>query len=105
MSMHIKKGDTVVINTGVDSGKQGKVLTAMPKDNKIIVEGVNIKTKHKKARKAGEEGGIVKVEAPISVSNANLLCPKCNKVTRTAHVINKKGEKVRVCKKCGAEIK
>ena len=100
--MHIKKGDTVVINTGVDNGKKGKVLSAMPKDEKIIVQGVNVRTKHKKA---GEEGGIVKTEGPISVSNANLICPKCDKTTRIAHSIDKKGNKVRICKKCGAEIK
>ena len=103
--MHIKKGDTVVVNTGVDKGKKGKVLEAMPKTNKIVVEGVNIKTKHRKARKAKEQGGIIKVEGAISVSNANLLCPKCNKVSRTAHNFDKNGNKIRVCSKCGAEIK
>lgn len=104
-SMHIKKGDTVIINTGVDAGKKGKVLKSMPSDNTVIVEGVNIKTKHRKARKAGEQSGIVKIEGAIQASNANLLCPKCDKVTRTAYSVNKKGVKVRVCKKCGAEIK
>ena len=104
-NLHIKKGDTVVINSGADKGKKGKVLEAMPKANKIVVEGVNIKTKHRKARKAKEQGGIIKVEGAISVSNANLLCPKCNKVSRTAHNFDKNGNKIRVCSKCGAEIK
>ena len=104
-NMHIKKGDTVVVNTGVDKGNKGKVMTAMPKDNKVIVEGVNIRTKHVKARKAGEQGGIVKSEGAINASNVNLLCPKCDKITRTAYSVDKKGNKIRVCKKCGAEIK
>lgn len=103
-SMHIKKGDTVIINTGVDKGKKGKVMNTSPADLTITVEGVNIKTKHKKARKAKEQAGIIKIEGPVSVSNANLFCSKCNKATRTAHGINKNGKKVRICKKCGAEI-
>ena len=105
MSMHIKKGDTVVVNTGADKGKKGKVLAAMPKDNKVLVEGVHIVSKSVKARKAGEESGIIKKEAPINVTNVNLVCPKCGKAARVAHTINKNGEKVRICNKCGAEIK
>ena len=101
--MNIKKDDKVVVLSGKDKGKQGKVLVADPKAMKVIVEGVNTATKHQKPRKQGEEGGIIKVDTPIYVSKVQLVCPKCGKATRVAHkLVN--GKKVRVCKKCGAEI-
>jgi len=103
-NIHLRKGDTVAINSGVDKGKKGKVLSVMPKKNKIIVEGVNVRTKHVKARKQNEESGIVKVECSIDASNANLVCPKCGKITRTGYKIEK-DQKVRACKKCNATIK
>ena len=101
--MNIVKDDKVVVLSGKDKGKQGKVLIAMPKDEKLIVEGVNFATKHKKPMKQGEEGGIIKVETPIYASKVQLVCPKCGKGTRVGHKIAD-GKKVRVCKKCGAEI-
>ena len=101
--MNIKKDDKVVVLSGKDKGKQGKVLVADPKAMKVIVEGVNIATKHQKPRKQGEEGGIFKVETPIYSSKVQLVCPKCGKATRVAHKITD-GKKSRVCKKCGAEI-
>ena len=101
--MNIKKDDKVVVLSGKDKGKQGKVLTADPKAEKVIVEGVSVATKHQKPRKQGEEGGIIKVETPIYVSKVQLVCPKCGKGTRVAHKIAD-GKKTRVCKKCGAEI-
>ena len=101
--MNIKKDDKVVVLSGKDKGKQGKILTADPKAMKVIVEGVNVATKHQKPRKQGEEGGIIKVETPIYVSKVQLVCPKCGKATRVAHKITD-GKKTRVCKKCGAEI-
>ena len=101
--MNIKKDDKVVVLSGKDKGKQGKVLIADPKNMKVVVEGVNVATKHKKAQKQGEEGGIIKVETPIYVSKVQLVCPKCGKGTRVGHKIAD-GKKVRVCKKCGAEI-
>ena len=101
--MNIVKDDKVVVLSGKDKGKQGKVLIAMPKDEKLIVEGVNVATKHKKPMKQGEEGGIIKVETPIYASKVQLVCPKCGKGTRVGHKIAD-GKKVRVCKKCGAEI-
>ena len=101
--MNIRKDDKVVVLSGKDKGKQGKVLTADPKAAKVIVEGVNVATKHQKPRKQGEEGGIIKVETPIYASKVQLVCPKCGKATRVAHKITD-GKKVRVCKKCGAEI-
>ena len=101
--MNIKKDDKVIVLSGKDKGKQGKVLTADPKAMKVIVEGVNVATKHKKPQKQGEEGGIIKVETPIYVSKVQLVCPKCGKGTRVGHKFVD-GKKVRVCKKCGAEI-
>ena len=102
--MKIKKGDTVEILAGNDKGKQGEVLEVIPKSEKILVKGVNVRKKHVKPRKQGEEGGIIPVECSIHSSKVNVVCPKCNKATRIG--IEKEGkEKVRVCKKCGAEIK
>ena len=101
--MNIKKDDKVIVLSGKDKGKQGKILTADPKAEKVIVEGVNVATKHQKPRKQGEEGGIIKVETPIYASKVQLVCPKCGKATRVGHKIVD-GKKVRVCKKCGAEI-
>ena len=101
--MNIKKDDKVVVLSGKDKGKQGKVLVAEPKAGKVIVEGVNVATKHKKPQKQGEDGGIIKVETPIYVSKVQLVCPKCGKATRVGHKVEG-DKKVRVCKKCGAEI-
>ena len=101
--MNIRKDDKVVVISGKDKGKEGKVLIADPKAGKLVVEGVNVATKHQKPRKQGEEGGIIKVETPIYASKVMLVCPKCGKATRVAHKITD-GKKVRVCKKCGAEI-
>ena len=103
-SMNVKKGDTVVVLSGKDKGKQGKVLSVQPKDSKVIVEGVNIVTRHTKPRRQGEEGGILKKEAPIYACKVQRVCPKCSKPTRPAHKVLADGKKVRVCKKCGAEI-
>ena len=101
--MNIRKDDKVVVLSGKDKGKEGKILTADPKAAKVIVEGVNVATKHQKPRKQGEEGGIIKLETPIYVSKVQLVCPKCGKATRVGHKIVD-GKKTRVCKKCGAEI-
>ena len=101
--MNIKKDDKVVVLSGKDKGKQGKILVSDPKAAKVIVEGVNVATKHQKPRKQGEEGGIIKVETPIYASKVQLVCPKCGKATRVGHKLAD-GKKVRVCKKCGAEI-
>ena len=101
--MNIKKDDKVVVLSGKDKGKQGKVLIADPKGGKVVAEGINVATKHQKPRKQGEEGGIIKVETPIYASKVQLVCPKCGKATRVGHKITD-GKKVRVCKKCGTEI-
>jgi large subunit ribosomal protein L24 len=102
--MNIRRDDTVVVLTGKDKGKQGKVITADPKEGKVIVEGVNVAKRHTKPRKQGDPGGIIKKETPIYASKVMRVCPKCNKPTRAAHGISKDGNKVRICKKCGAEI-
>ena len=101
--MNIRKDDKVIVLSGKDKGKQGKILTADPKAEKVIVEGVNVATKHQKPRKQGEEGGIIKVETPIYVSKVQLVCPKCGKATRVGYKVEN-GKKTRVCKKCGAEV-
>ena len=103
MAMNIKKGDTIVVLSGKDKGKQGKVLGTVPKSTKIVAEGINVVTCHIKPRKQGEEGGIVKREAAIYASKVQVVCPKCDKGTRVAYEI-KDGKKVRVCKHCGAEL-
>jgi len=102
--MHIKTNDTVVVLAGRDKGKQGKVMSADPTDKKVLVEGVNIAKRHKKPRKQGEPGGIISKETPIYASKVMRVCPKCSKPTRPAHRLDKNGIKVRVCKKCDAEI-
>ena len=101
--MNIKKDDKVIVLSGKDKGKEGKVLVADPKGMKVIVEGVNVATKHQKPMKQGQEGGIIKVETPIYVSKVQLVCPKCGKATRVGHAVVD-GKKVRTCKKCGAEV-
>ena len=108
--MNIKKDDKVIVLSGKDKGKQGKVLSADPKALKVVVEGVNVATKHQKPQKQGQDGGIIKIETPIYVSKVQLVCPKCGKATRVGHKIVKKtisgkekNVSIRVCKQCGAE--
>lgn len=102
--VHVKSGDTVQIISGRDKGLQGKVLQVSPKEGKVIVEGRNMVTKHVKPRRQGEQGGIVKAEGAIYASKVMPVCSKCNKPTRVGHTEGKDGKKVRVCKKCGAEL-
>ena len=101
--LHVKKDDTVVVISGDDKGKKGKVLTVSPKEGKVIVDGVNIVTKHATPRRQGEAGGIMKVEGAIYADKVQLYCAKCDKATRAAHK-TVDGKKVRVCVKCGAEL-
>ena len=102
-SMNVKKGDTVVVLSGKDKGRQGKVQGTMPKAGKVVVEGVNMVTCHTKPRRQGEEGGIVRREAALYASKVQVVCPKCGKGTRVAHKIED-GKKSRVCKHCGASL-
>ena len=103
MSMTVKKGDTVVVIAGKDKGKKGKILEVFPKDNRVIVDGVNIVSKHKKARTQQEQSAIIKKTAPIDASNVMVVCGVCGKATRVAHR-EIDGKKVRVCKKCSASL-
>lgn len=101
--MKIKKNDQVLITSGKDRGKKGKVLHVFPKDQKLLVEGVNMRKKHVRPKKSGEKGQIVESPSPLTVSNVKLICPKCGKSSRVgSKIIDKK--KYRMCKKCGQEI-
>ena len=102
--MKIRKGDNVQVLSGNDKGKTGEVLEINPKTDKIIVKGVNVRKKHVKPRKQGEEGGIISIESAIPSAKANVVCSKCGKATKVGYG-EEKGEKIRVCKKCGAKLK
>ena len=103
--LHIKKGDTVYVNAGDDKGKTGRVLSVLVSKNKAIVEGVNMVSKSTKPSAKHPQGGIVKMEAPINVSNLNVIDPKSGKPTRVGYRVNESGAKVRYSKKSGEEIK
>jgi large subunit ribosomal protein L24 len=102
--LHVKTGDTVVILSGKDKGKKGKVLETSPKEKKVIIEGLNMVTKHVKPTRPGQAGGIVKAEGAIYASKVMAVCPKCDKPTRPAYKIDENGKKSRYCKKCGKEF-
>ena len=104
--MNVRSGDTVQILVGgvENRGKKGKVVIADPKNGKVIVEGLNLVTKHKKPRSAQEQGGKVERPRAIDVSNVALVCPKCHQATRVGHTLGSNGKYVRTCKKCGALI-
>lgn len=101
--MNIKKGDTVVVISGKDKGKKGKVLEVSPKSDKVVVEEVNVLAKHKKPRSAQDKGGIIKSAHPIEASNVMVVCGTCGKATRVAHK-EVEGKNARICKKCGASL-
>ena len=98
--LNVRTGDTVVVNSGDDKGKKGKVLEVAPGEGKIIVEGVNMVKKHVKPRRQGETGGIIEAEGAFYASKAMIVCPKCDKGVRS-HIEVVDGKKVRVCAKCG----
>lgn len=102
--MKIKKGDTVLIIKGKDRGKTGKVIKALPKDHRVVVEGLNLVKKHIKPKREGEKGKIIEIPRPISVSNVKLICPNCNKPTKVGYKFENE-EKYRYCKKCKGLIK
>ena len=103
MKMTIKTGDTVVVIAGKDKGKTGKVSAVYADANKVLVDDVNVVTKHQKPRSQQDKGGIVKKSAPIEASNVMVVCPVCQKATRVAHA-EVEGKKVRSCKKCNASL-
>ena len=107
--LQVKTGDTVVVISGVDKGKSGKIKQSFPKDGKIIVDGVAMVKKHQKPRGQGMPGGIIDKEAPIDASNVMIVCPKCGKPAKMGHkFVDGEGKasrrKVRVCKECNATI-
>jgi large subunit ribosomal protein L24 len=110
-SLNVKKGDTVLVISGKDKGKKGKVLVAHPAEGRVVVQNANMVVRHVKPRKQGEPGGRIEKEGTINASNVMLVCPKCSKPTRVGHKIKeveisgvKKNKSVRVCKRCGKEI-
>lgn len=103
MKMSVKRGDVVEVIAGKDKGKQGKVLRVIPQSARVVVEDVAIVKKAQHPTQQNQTGGIVSVEAPISVSNVMLVCPKCGKATRVGHKQDGK-DALRICKKCGAEF-
>jgi large subunit ribosomal protein L24 len=103
----IKKGDTVEVIAGKDLGERGEVTTVLPKDNRVVVQGINVMKRHQKAKQAGNQqvpAQIVEFDAPLHLSNVMLVCPNCNKKTRVGFKVRDDGFKVRVCKKCGQDI-
>ena len=102
--IHVKTGDEVMIISGKDKGKTGKVLAVSPAEGKVIVEKRNMVTKHVKPRKAGDPSGIVKAEGAFYACKAQIYCSRCKKATRVAHKVNDKGVKTRVCAKCGEKL-
>lgn len=104
MAMNVKKGDTVIVLSGKDKGKQGKVQVVIPSDRKVVVEGVNIVTCHTKPRRQGETGGIIEREGALRACKVMRVCPKCDKPTRVAHKFTENGTKLTVCKHCGETL-
>jgi large subunit ribosomal protein L24 len=102
--MKVRKGDTVVIIAGKDSGKKGKVRRVLPKDERVIVEGLNMIKRHSRTRGRARQAGIIEFEAPIHASNVMLLCSKCGKSARVGFRLLDDGSKVRVCRSCGEMI-
>lgn len=103
-SLHIKKDDSVIVISGDDKGKKGKVLAVSPAEGKVIVESAGIVSKHVKPRKQGEAGGIIKVEGAMYASKVQLYCDKCGKGVRSKVSVDKDGKKSRVCAKCGKAL-
>jgi len=101
--MKVKKGDTVLIISGKDRGRTAKVLKSFPKEKSVLVEGINLKSKHIKPKRQGEKGQVVKVPTPLDVSNVKIICPKCGKPARMGYKITS-DKKFRICKKCKSEI-
>ncbi|MBI4132036.1 MAG: 50S ribosomal protein L24 [Candidatus Sungbacteria bacterium] len=98
--MKIKKGDSVKILSGKDRGKRGKVLRVLPRENQILVDGLNLKKKHRRSRRQDRKGEIILLPAPLAASAAALICPKCAKPTRVGYRLGAAGIKERICRKC-----
>ena len=101
--MKVKKGDSVLIIAGKDKGRTGKIMKSLPKELKVLIEGINLKKKHVRPKREGEKGQVVQIPAAMDISNIKLICPKCGKATRVGYSIEKDVKK-RICKKCKQEI-
>ena len=102
--VHVKKGDTVLVLSGKDKGKKGKILEVNPDDSMVLVEGVNMSTKHKKPRGRYQQGGIIHQESPVNSAKVMLVCDNCGKPTKVAKRILDNGSKIRECKKCKGDL-
>jgi len=102
--MKLRKGDIVLITSGKDSGQEGKIALVLPKESKIIVEGVNKYKKHIKPRGEGQTGSIQDRERPINIANVAFMCPKCKQATRLGYKVTREGKKVRICRKCEQDL-
>jgi large subunit ribosomal protein L24 len=102
--LKIRKGDRVRVLTGKDRGKEGSVMRALPRERKVIVDGVNVARKSQRPTRTTQQGGIIDKDMPLPVSNVALVCPSCGKPTRVGFKVDASGAKVRLCKKCGGEI-
>ena len=102
--MHVRKGDLVKVMAGRDKGKEGHIILSIPKENRVVVEKVNLVKRHQRPSAANPDGGIITKEAPIHVSNVMNVCTSCKRTTRIAHKFLDSGKKVRTCKHCGATL-
>ncbi len=102
--VHVRKGDLVKVISGNERGKTGKVLRVVPKENRVLVEGLNIRKKHSRPTRTNPQGGIVETPAPIHASNVQLVCPNCQSATRVVRERSEDGSVSRVCKSCGKSI-
>ncbi|MCD6567381.1 MAG: 50S ribosomal protein L24 [Dehalococcoidia bacterium] len=102
--MKIRKNDTVIILSGKDKGRKGKVRRALPGENEVVVEGLNMIKRHSRARRAARQAGIIELEAPICTAKVKLVCNKCGKPTRVGFLFLEEGKKVRTCTSCGEVI-
>ena len=104
MGLGIKKNDSVLVVSGDEKGKKGRVLSVLLKEDRVLVEGLNMIKKHMKPNKQFSQGGLIDKEAPLNRSNVMLVCPKCSKPTKIGNKILENGKKIRACKKCGEVI-
>ena len=102
--LKIRKGDRVRVLTGKDRGKEGNVMRALPRDGKVIVDGVNVARKSQRPTRTTQQGGIIDKDMPLPVANVAIVCSSCGKPTRVGYKFDNSGQKVRICRKCGGEL-
>lgn len=103
-NVKVKKGDTVVLLAGKDRGKQGKVVRVLPREQRLVVDGLNLVKKHRRARRASAPAGIVTLAAPLPIARVMVVCPHCHKPTRVAMRLDQDGQKSRICKHCAGQL-